>query len=100
MDIGNRIRCLRQAKGLSVNGLATKAGVSQSYLRAIELGEKHPTVEFLEILCDEGLDISIRDFFNDDTEKLISEDLLVQKVLRMSTEQRNALLEFLNTIGF
>lgn len=47
MDIGERIIFLRTAKQYSVNKLANLAGISQSYLRDIELGNKNPTVEIL-----------------------------------------------------
>ena len=47
MDVGNRIRQLREAKHYTVNGLANRAGVSQSYLRDLELNNKNPTVETL-----------------------------------------------------
>ena len=47
-DVGARIKELRIKSGLTVNGLANKAGISQSYLRDIELGNKQPTVEYLE----------------------------------------------------
>lgn len=37
------------------------AGISQSYLRDVELGNKNPTVEVLSYLCD-ALGISLLDF--------------------------------------
>ena len=61
MDIAARIRFFREQKGYTVNKLANLAGVSQSYLRSIELGDKNPTVETLSTLC-WALDISLRDF--------------------------------------
>ena len=51
MDIAARIRFFREQKGYTVNKLANLAGVSQSYLRSIELGDKNPTVETLSTLC-------------------------------------------------
>ncbi|MBQ2420406.1 MAG: helix-turn-helix transcriptional regulator, partial [Clostridia bacterium] len=45
MDIGSRITQLRKAKGISTNKLSNLAGVSQSYLREVEMGKKNPTVE-------------------------------------------------------
>ncbi|MBQ9121824.1 MAG: helix-turn-helix transcriptional regulator, partial [Clostridia bacterium] len=36
-DVGKRIRYFREQRGLTVNGLANMAGISQSYLREIEL---------------------------------------------------------------
>lgn len=53
MDVGKRIKQLRELKGLSINRLANMAGVSQSYLRDIELGNKNPTVAFLSLLCEQ-----------------------------------------------
>ena len=46
MKVGERVTLFRQNKGYSVNKLANLSGVSQSYLREIELGKRNPTVEF------------------------------------------------------
>ena len=42
MNVGKRITFFRTAKNYSVNKLATLSGISQSYLRDIELGNKNP----------------------------------------------------------
>ena len=47
MNVGKRITFFRTAKNYSVNKLATLSGISQSYLRDIELGNKNPTIEIL-----------------------------------------------------
>ena len=44
MNVGERIKELREKRGLTVNKLANLAGISQSYLRDVELGNKNPTV--------------------------------------------------------
>ena len=36
----NRIKQLREAKGWTTNRLANRCGISQSFLRAVELGAK------------------------------------------------------------
>lgn len=41
--------------------LADKAGISQSHLRRVELGESRITVDHLEMICD-ALNISLKDF--------------------------------------
>ena len=97
MDVGLRIKELRELKGYSVNKLANMAGVSQSYLRDIELGNKNPTISFLSLLCDQ-LGISIKDFFNDSSETSFHNDPLIQKIYQMSPKQREKLLDFLNKI--
>ena len=67
LNIGQRIAYFRSAKGLSVNKLANLAGVSQSYLRDIELGNNNnPTVEILDCIC-QALNISMKEFFDIDS---------------------------------
>ena len=61
MEISERIIALREARGFSTNKLANRAGISQSYLREIELGKKKPTVEILSYIC-EALDVSLSGF--------------------------------------
>jgi transcriptional regulator with XRE-family HTH domain len=95
--IGDRIKYFRTQKGITVNKLANMAGVSQSYLRDIELENKNPTVEFVYQLC-KVLDISLKEFFNDDSTALFSEDPLVQRIYQLDAPQREALLTFLNTV--
>ena len=69
MDISKRIVQLREAKNMTTNKLANAAGISQSYLREIELGKKNPTVEVLSYLCD-ALKISLKDFFAENNPKI------------------------------
>ena len=51
MEVGKRIVELRERKNISTNKLANLAGISQSYLRDIEMGKKNPTVEMLSYIC-------------------------------------------------
>ena len=88
MNVGKRITFFRTAKNYSVNKLATLSGISQSYLRDIELGNKNPTIEILSYIC-EALNISLREFFDDP---------LIAKVYRLTPKQREALLVFLDSI--
>ena len=92
MKIGERIAHFRVGKGYSVNKLANLSGVSQSYLREVELGNKNPTVEFLSVLC-ETLGISLKEFFDDQPD-----DPLISKIYQLSAEQREALSCFLDTM--
>ncbi|MBQ9412731.1 MAG: helix-turn-helix transcriptional regulator [Oscillospiraceae bacterium] len=92
MKIGDRIAFFRQGKGYSVNKLANLAGVSQSYLREVELGNKNPTAEFLSILCD-TLEITLKEFFDDQPD-----DPVISKIYQLSADQRAALSQFLDTI--
>ena len=96
MDVGARIKQLREMKGYSVNKLANKAGVSQTYLRDIELSSKNPTVAFISLLCDQ-LEISLKDFFNDTEETPFENEPLIQRIYQMTPLQREKLLDFINT---
>ena len=62
MDIGKRIISLREQKGWTTNRLANMSGVSQSFLRAVELGQKGISVESLSAVC-WALGVSLDDVF-------------------------------------
>lgn len=93
----NSIEYFRKQKGYSVNKLANLSGVSQSYLRDIELENKNPTVAFLTIVCN-ALGISLQDFFNDDDTVSITNNPLLQRIYQLNQEQQEALLKFLDTL--
>ena len=97
MDIGARISFLRTQKNYTVNKLANMSGISQSYLRDVELGKKNPTVEILSFVCD-ALDISLSDFFDDGTLKKITTDPLLNTIYQSNSEQRETLNAFLNAL--
>lgn len=48
MDVGERIRLLREKAGFSQNELAGRADVSQTHLRRVELGQAGITVAHLQ----------------------------------------------------
>lgn len=93
MDIGNRITTLRKRKGLTTNKLATVAGVSQSYLRDVELGNKNPTVEMLSYICD-GLGVSLQTFFSEQPDEI--EPCLQSALRSLSSEEQIKLAELVS----
>ena len=93
MNIGERIRILREKSGYTQNSLADKAGVSQTHLRRVELGQADITVGHLQLVCD-ALGISVRDFFNVNEE---SEELSVA-MANLTPKQKKLLIEFLKSI--
>lgn len=62
IELGNRLKQLRESQRLNRNELANKAGISPTYIYQLEKGEKSPTVEYLGYIC-EALNISLQDFF-------------------------------------
>ena len=95
--VGERITYFREKKGITVNKLANNAGLSQSHLRDIELGNKIPSVETLYYIC-EALGITLKNFFDDTAEETLSSDPVVRRIYRMNDSQREKLLAFLDTI--
>jgi len=61
MNVGLRLIELRKQRGLTTNKLANLSGLSQSFIRSVELNEKGITVENLQLLCD-TLQLSLHNF--------------------------------------
>lgn len=97
MTVNERIKQLRMSKGWSVNKLANMAGISQAYLRDIELDNKKPSVEIVSLICG-ALEISLSTFFSYDREDSFANDPLVQKVYQLTSTQRKALSDFIDTL--
>ena len=98
MNIGERIGFFRTAKGYTVNKLANLSGVSQSYLRDIELGKNtNPGLDVLDCLCG-ALGITLKEFFDDSLQSVLYDDPLMTRIYQLSKKQREALLVFLDTI--
>jgi len=59
-----RLRALRAERGLTLDGLAGRAGVSRSMISLVERGESSPTATVLERLA-AGLGVSLASLFAD-----------------------------------
>ena len=101
MKLGERIIQLREARNWTTNRLANQCGLSQSFLRSVELGEKSISVDNLDILC-QALDIDLETFFDIPEDKETDlDDRLFRQIKLLTTEQRVSLSEFLAAItGF
>lgn len=93
MNIGERIKILREKSGYTQNALADKAGVSQTHLRRVELGQADITVGHLQLVCD-ALEISVKDFFNFNDE---AEELSVA-LSTLTPKQKQLLIDFLKSL--
>ncbi len=97
INIGERITYLRTAKGFSVNHLSDMSGVSQSYLREIEMGHyTNPSVDILDAVCD-ALGLSLREFFDPNTGSEDTTDKLWEEISQLSPSQRENLRIFLES---
>lgn len=93
MEVGKRIKFLREKSKMSQNKLAEWAGISQTHLRRVELGQAGITVEHLQLICD-ALNITLKEFFDVGNEK---EDL-TDVFSSLTPKQKQLLIEFLKTI--
>lgn len=93
MDISKRLISLRQQCGYTQNGLAERAGVSQSHLRRVELGQADITVSHLELLCD-AIGITLKEFFDDASDA----DEAMVALSKLSPKQKKLLLAFLESL--
>ena len=98
MEVGMRIVELRHQRGITTNKLANLCGLSQSFVRSVEIGEKNISVENLTLICD-PLHVSLKDFFDCPVEgTLFTDDELQSQLSRLSERQKKALLEFIKTM--
>ena len=97
MNVGKRITFFRESKGYSVNKLAILSGISQSYLRDVELEKKNPTVEIVSCLCD-TLGISLKEFFDTEIDGSFFEDPLIEQIYHLTPAQRKSLAAFLDSM--
>lgn len=68
IDVGQRLKSLRQQQGLSQRELAKKAGVTNSTISLIELNRVSPSIASLKKVLD-GLPITLADFFAGEVEE-------------------------------
>lgn len=97
MDIGKRISLLREQRGWTTNRLANNCGISQSFLRSVELGEKSISVDNLSLICN-ALNISLRDFFDVPAEHDTVDQTLQRQISSLSPSQKASLSSLLSSL--
>ncbi|MBO5224664.1 MAG: helix-turn-helix transcriptional regulator [Clostridia bacterium] len=93
MNVNERIRTLREKAGYSQNELAGIAGISQTHLRRVELGQAGITVDHLRMVCD-ALGVTLKDFFDYASE----DDEFSQATANLTPHQKQLLLSFLKSL--
>ena len=93
MDVGKRIQEMRGRCQLTQNKLADKAGVSQTHLRRVELGQADITIGHLQLLCD-AMGITIQEFFNTEEQQ---DDLSIS-LSKLTPKQKKLLIAFIESI--
>ncbi|MBQ4447994.1 MAG: helix-turn-helix transcriptional regulator [Clostridia bacterium] len=64
VDLGNRIRELRQQIGLSQEKFALKIGMDRTYFASVEAGKRNISIINIKKIAD-GLDVSLGVLFSD-----------------------------------
>lgn len=65
--LGARLKGLRQARGLTLEQLAERSGVSRAMISRVERGESSPTAALLDRLC-AGLGVLLSALFHDEAQ--------------------------------
>jgi len=93
MNVSERLVELRHKCWLTQNGLAEKAGVSQTHLRRVELGQADITIGHLQLLCD-AMGITLQEFFNTNT----GDDELSIALSKLTPKQKKLLIAFIESL--
>ncbi len=98
LNIGERIREVRNNKDRTGSWLAKQIGVAQSFISALETGQKHCSLETLFAIT-KALDISMSDFFADELDLLDpSLQRLLNAVEKLDDNELIKLIEFVEAI--
>lgn len=91
LNVGGRIRALREQRGLSLRALAERCGLSINAISLIERGENSPTVSSLHVLAT-ALGVKITDFFEDASEHAV---VYVKRNQRLRSQGNGVVMESL-----
>ena len=95
MQTGERIRTLREDAGFSQNKLAEMAGISQTHLRRVELGQAGISVDHLEMICD-ALKITLKEFFDVDVAE--AQEEIAVAAAKLTPKRKELLISFLKSL--
>lgn len=93
MNLGKRIKEIREARGLTRYQITQITGISGHHIKGIEEGTRQPTIETLEKMII-PLGITLSELFNEGESTFLSEKerQLIQNFRTISEEKSEALL--------
>lgn len=101
IDVLERITLLREKKNWTEYQLAEHSGLTQSTISSWYKKSMLPTISSLEKIC-EAYNISLSEFFADNLdnpyELTSQQQKLFDNAFKLSTEQLDALIEFMDTL--
>ena len=99
--IGDRIRFIRNEKGLSIEELAHRANISTTHLGRVERGDRSPTLDILGKIVN-ALDISFVELFSDfhvpKDENDTTLAILINRLNSLNNNERKELLIILDSL--
>lgn len=97
MNIGQRIRRLRKVRDLTLEELARATDLSQPFISQIERDIKTPSIGTLSRICT-ALNVTLGEFFSADSVRQPDVERLVAVAQRLTPQQRDLLLSFLEQL--
>lgn len=91
LNVGQRLRSIREQRGLSMRALSERCGLSTNAISMIEHGENSPTVSTLQRLAN-ALNVNITDFFQNETKQTM---VLVKRDRGLRSQSNGVLMESL-----
>jgi transcriptional regulator with XRE-family HTH domain len=85
LDVGARLRSIRQLHGLSQRELARRAGVTNGLISLVEMNRVSPSVGSLKKLLD-GIPMSLADFFTADFSRQVPPFYGIDELLEIGNE--------------
>lgn len=82
VDIGRKLRELRESRGMTIREISHKAGCTSSFISQIEKGKTEPSISMLKRIAD-ALNVNIVDFFMTNLE---DEDIVTKKEERVDIQ--------------
>lgn len=99
MDVGERIKEIREKREISNTELAKLCGIEQSLMSRIERNERRVDIVKLENICN-ALNVTLAEFFENEREKVFSNDLLklIKCTEKLTPEQLKKLTAFIEAM--
>lgn len=101
--IGDNIRTLRKAKGLSQEQLALRADINASYMGQVERGEKNPTIDVLSKIAS-ALGTPLEKIVQIDANEMSSEeasryaDKIAHQITGLSLKEQEVVYKFVKQL--
>lgn len=101
MEMGERLRCIRESKKMTIYKLSQETGISHNHISDLERGVRKPSVETIRRLIT-PLGITLSEFFNEDGEIIYlsqREQELIYNFRALPSKQANGIFELIRVMN-